>query len=224
MSQFTHSVRTGQSATEHVFGMPDFEYMKLHPEEAKLFNDAMRSHSSAVIPAILEAYDFGQFGTIADIAGGQGHLLAAVLSRHPNAKGILFDLPHAIDDARRVGLLNGQAKFVAGDFFDAVPEGAHAYMLKNIIHDWHDDKAGKILASCRRAIAPTGKLLIMEMILPGINEPGYAKLLDLVMLAFPGGQERTTDEYSVLLANAGFRLARVVPTRSPISIIEAVPA
>ena len=222
--KFAESVRTGKTGMELAFGLPAFEYINLHPEDAKVFNDAMRSHSAMAIPAIIEAYDFGQFGIIADIAGGQGHLLAAILDRYPKAQGILFDLPQAIEHARSVALLNGNARLIGGSFFESVPEGADAYMLKHIIHDWDDAAAQKILESCRRAMSADGKLLIIEMILPEMNEPGFAKILDLEMLAIPGGKERTTEEYAALLAAAGFKLTRVVPTRSPVSILEAVPA
>ncbi|HLJ48213.1 MAG TPA: methyltransferase [Bryobacteraceae bacterium] len=222
--EFEHCLATGKNAVEKAFGMAPFEYIVSHPEDAKIFNDAMRSHSGMSIPAIVEGYDYSQFECIADIAGGQGHLLAALLSEHQRTKGILFDLPEAIEDAKRVNLLpNPRAELIEGDFFKSVPTGADAYILKHIIHDWADTEAIQILRNCREAIPDSGKLLVVEMMLPGRNEPGFAKFLDLEMLVIPGGRERTAEEYAALLEAAGFRLNQVIATRSPIGIFEATP-
>ena len=222
--QLPYSIRTGKRAFDHVFGQPPFEYLATHPEDAKRFDDAMTSHSAPQQVALLEAYDFGQFATIADIGGGQGHLLAGILNKYPGVRGILFDMPHSIEHAHAMGLLPvDRCEFMTGDFFKEVPP-ADAYVVKHIIHDWDDDQSRQIVAACRRSIRPGGKLLIVEMILPGPNEPGFAKLLDIEMLIFPGGRERTADEYAALLASAGFRMTRVVPTRSSVAIIEAEPA
>lgn len=223
-SKLEYCIRTGKNAMEHLYGMAPFQYIQAHPDEAKLFNDAMRSHSTTEQAAILEAYDFGQFRCVADIAGGEGHLLASILSRHPNVRGILFDMPEAIEHARAAGLVPAnRAEFVGGDFFETVPSGADAYVLKHIIHDWDEPEAKRILANCRRAIPSNGKLLILEMPLPGLNEPGFAKILDIEMLVIPGGRERTLKEYESLLASAGFRLNNFIPTRSPLAILEALP-
>ncbi len=222
--EFEHCLATGTRSVEKVFGMAPFEYIASHPEDAKRFNDAMRSHSAMGIPAIVEGYDYTQFQCIADIGGGQGHLLAALLNEHKQAKGILFDMPEAIEDAKRVKLLpNPRAELIPGDFFQSVPPGADAYVLKHIIHDWADPEAVQILKNCRQAIPEHGKLLIMELMMPGRNEPGFAKFLDLEMLVIPGGRERTAEEYGALLDAAGFRLTAVIPTRSPVAIFEATP-
>lgn len=224
-ADMAYSLETGARAFDHVFGKPPFEYLADHPEDAKRFDDAMTAHSAMSIRAIVEAYDFSPFESVADVGGGQGHLLAAILDKHERPRGILFDLPHAIEHARGKGLLPAnRCELVSGDFFERVTPGAGAYILKHIIHDWDDDSARRILVALRRAMPENGKLLIAEMILPGMNEPGFAKLLDIEMLLIPGGRERTTDEYRALLASAGLKLTRVVATRSPVSLIEAVRA
>lgn len=221
--QMSYSIQTGKAAFDHAMGQPPFQYLAGHPEDAKVFDDAMTAHSAPQRAAIIEAYDFGQFGTVADIGGGHGHLLAAILEANPGTRGILFDLPHAIEHARAKELLPaGRCELVTGDFFQQVP-AADAYIVKHIIHDWDDDSALQILAACRRAIPDSGKLLIAEMILPGMNEPGFAKLLDIEMMLIPGGRERTIDEYAALLASAGFRMTRVIPTHSSVALIESEP-
>ena len=220
----SYSLETGQRAFDHVFGQAPFEYLPQHPEDARVFDEAMTAHSAAGNAGIINAYDFNQFRTVADVGGGHGHLLAAILGRYENPKGVLFDLPHAIQHARAKGLVPVErAEFVAGSFFEEVPAGLDAYVVKHIIHDWADAEARQILATIRRAIPTHGKLLIAEMILPGMNEPGIAKLVDIEMLLIPGGKERSTEEYRVLLEASGFRLARVVGTHTPVSIIEAEP-
>lgn len=218
-----YSLRTGQRAFDHVFGQAPFEYITSHPEDAAIFNEAMASHSAAQIPAIVDAYDYGQFGSIADIGGGHGHLLAGILRRYPGPKGILFDLPPTIEQAKVKALPPaGRCEYVSGSFFEEIP-AADAYMLKHIIHDWDDEPALRILSACRRSISENGKLLVMEMILPGMNEPGFPKLLDIEMLLIPGGRERTVQEFEALFAKAGFELTGVIPTHSPVAVIEASP-
>ena len=220
-AEMPHSLETGQRAFDRAMGLPPFEYLAQHPEDAKVFDDAMTAHSAPQKSAIVSAYDFGHFETICDIGGGQGHLLAAILEAYPCTRGILFDLPHAIEHARLKALLPAdRSELVAGDFFEQVP-AADAYVIKHIIHDWDDDSARRILATCRRAINTHGKLLIIELVLSGMNEPGFAKLLDIEMMLIPGGRERTIDEYGALLESAGFRITRVIPTVVPVVVIEA---
>jgi len=217
-----YSLETGKRAFDHVYGKAPFEYLAEHPDEAKIFDEAMTSHSTPGIAAIIDAYDFDQFECIADVGGGQGHMLAAILRRYQRPRGVLFDLPYAIEHARNRGLLPAnRATLVAGSFFEELPSGLDAIIMKHIIHDWADEETQKILVNCRRALPEHGKLLIAEMILPPMNEPGFAKLLDIEMLVIPGGRERTVEEYSAALGRAGFRLTRVVPTHSPVSVIEA---
>jgi hypothetical protein len=203
-----------------------FDYFQSHPEEGEIFNDAMTSLSRMAAPAIAEAYDFGRFGKLVDVAGGHGLLLTTVLRRYPALHGILFDLPEVVAGAGgaiRAAGVEDRCEIAAGDFFRAVPEGADAYMLKSIIHDWDDERAAAILRTCRRAMAPGGRVLVVEMLVPPGNEPGFSKLLDLEMLAIPGGRERNAEEFRDLFAAAGFELTAVAPTRSPMCVIEGRP-
>jgi O-methyltransferase/methyltransferase family protein len=222
-----HSVSTGQPAFDHVFGVPLFQYFPAHPEAARIFDDAMTSRSSQESAAIVAAYDFAAAHLVVDVGGGQGTLLASILHAHPKARGVLFDLPHVIAPARTRMESTGQAarwECVAGDFFTGVPTGGDLYLLKKVIHDWDDERAQRILTNCRTAMSDTGRLLLMEPLIPPGNEASFNKLLDLLMLVWnAGGRERTEREHQGLLASAGFHLSRVIPTRSGISIIEAVP-
>ena len=164
-NQMQYTLETGNRAFDHVFGQAPFEYLMQHPKDAKVFDDAMTSHSAAQNVAVVQAYDFGQFGTVADIGGGHGHLLAAILRAYPETRGILFDLPHAIEHARAKSLLPpDRAEFVVGSFFEELPR-ADAYVFKHIIHDWDDEPAVKILSACRRAIPAHGRLLLAEKVL-----------------------------------------------------------
>jgi hypothetical protein len=222
-----HSVHTGQPAFDHVFGMPLFEYFPTHPEAARIFDDAMTSRSSQENTAIIAAYDFTAAHTVVDVGGGQGTLLASILELHPHVGGVLFDLPHVIASARTRIEGTGQVarwECVDGDFFTAVPAGGDCYLLKKVIHDWDDERAQRILTNCRTAMSDTGRLLLIEPLIPPGNEASFNKLLDLLMLVWnAGGRERTEREHQELLAAAGFHLSRVIPTRAGVSIIEAVP-
>lgn len=223
--EFLHSVKTGQPAFEHVFGAPVFRYMSEHPDAAAIFDAAMIARSAAEDEAMLAAYDLSSSNEIVDVGGGRGALLLAALNRHPRLDGVLFELPHVIDGAREsigADLPADRCRFHAGDFFrDALPAGADVYVLKKVIHDWDDARARQILAACRRAMSRNSSLLLIEPVIPPGNGPSFAKLLDLFMLVWPGGQERTEDEHRTLLASAGLALVRIVPTASPVSVIEA---
>lgn len=222
-----HSVRTGQPAFDHVFGSPLFQYFSTHPEAARIFDDAMTSRSGQENTAIVAAYDFAATQTVVDVGGGQGTLLASILDAHPNTRGVLFDLAHVIAPTRARIERTGQAarwECVAGDFFAAVPAGGDCYLLKKVIHDWDDERAQCILTNCRTVIPDTGRLLLIEPLIPPGNETSFNKLLDLLMLVWnAGGRERTEREHQSLLASSGFHLSRVIPTRSGVSLIEAVP-
>jgi hypothetical protein len=177
-------------------------------------------------PAVAAAYDFSPFQTIAGIGGSTGNMLATILSRFPQPRGVLFDLPHVVRDAAALFQQRGLADRVrieAGSFFEGVTAGADAYVLSHVIHDWNQEQCLTILGHCRRAMAPHGRLLLVEMVLPEGNEPHPGKLLDMVMLIAPGGEERTPSQYSALLDQAGFQMTRVVPTASLVSVVEAVP-
>ena len=220
-----YSVQTGKPAWGHVHGAEVFDYFSQNPRQAEIFNNAMTDMSAAIAPVVVEAYDFSGIKRLADIAGGHGYLLAQVLKINPEMKGVLFDMPPVINGAKALLEEEGvteRVEKVSGDFFSAVPEGADAYMMKHIIHDWDDERAIRILQNIRQAMMDDSKVLIIETVVPEGNEPHYSKLLDLEMLASPGGIERTATEYRELLAAAGLRLTRIIPTKSPFSIVEAV--
>ena len=225
--QMSYSLATGKSGFDKTFGMPLFEYLGQHPALASHFSEAMVGFHNAEPPAVAKAYDFSGFRTIVDVGGATGNMLAAILSAAAGPRGVLFDLPHVVADAPALLAANRVADRVTvekGSFFDAVPAGGDCYVLSHVIHDWSEDACLTILGNCRTAITPDGRLLIVEMVLPAGDTPHPGKVLDMVMLVFPGGQERTEAEYASLLARAGFRLNRVVPTASAVSIVEALPA
>lgn len=218
-----YSVKTGGVAHEKVQGMSSFEFFAQNKEAGKVFNHAMTNLSLTVIPAIVEAYEFSGIGKLVDIAGGHGLLLARILKANSQVHGILFDLPFVIEGASELLEKEGvrhRVELASGDFFQSVPAGADAYMMKHIIHDWDDEHSIKILRNIRSAMNEGGKVLIIEMVVPEGNEPSPSKALDLLMLVMEGGKERTKDEYKKLLETSGFRLSRIVPTKSPYSVIE----
>lgn len=221
------SVQTGKPGLEQTLGMPLFDWLATHPEDASLFSETMVGFHGAEPGAVASAYDFSGMQTIVDVGGATGNLLSAVLSRYPTSRGILYDLPHVVRDAPELLRSRGLADRVtilSGSFFERVPEGGDAYLLSHIIHDWTEEQCLTILDRCRRAMEPGSRLLIIEMVLPAGHAPHPGKMLDMMMLVGPGGQERTEPEYHSLLAKAGFRLTRVVPTDSAVSVVDAVPA
>jgi hypothetical protein len=223
-----HSVRTGGSAFEHVYGVGHFDYLQGHPEAAEQFNDAMAAITDTECAATIEAYDFSGFGTLVDIGGGNGRLLAEILAAHPGPSAVLFDLPHSLETAeerlRAAGLID-RCRLVGGSFFESVPAGGDLYVLKHIIHDWDDERAVAILKSVRTAITPDAKLILIEhVIVPGNDLSSIpAKMIDLVMLTVHGGHERTEEEFRRLLDQAGFNLTSVILTSAAVSVLEAVP-
>jgi hypothetical protein len=224
-AEMMHSVRTGQPAAEKVTGMPVFEYLPRDPELSETFNNAMTSFSNQVIPAALEAYDFGGIDLLVDVAGGHGAVLTAILQKYPTMRGVLFDLDHVIAGARQriadVGL-SDRIRTEAGNFFTKVTPGADAYIMKHIIHDWDDDRALRILENIQIAMsAKRGRVILLESVIPPGNAPDLGKIIDLEMLLMPGGKERTAEEFEKLFAQAGFQLTKIVPTKSPLSVIEA---
>lgn len=222
-----YSLETGKSAFEKAWGMPMFDYFAQHPEAASLFSEAMVGFHGSEPPTVAEAYDFSGVQTVVDVGGATGNMLAALLSRHAGLRGVLYDLPHVVCDAPallRARGVESRVTIESGSFFERVPPDWDAYLLSHIIHDWSEDQCLTILGHCRRAIGPDGRLLIIETVLPEGDTPHQGKLQDLLMLIFPGGQERTEAEYEELLGKADFRLRRVVPTTSVVSIVEAVAA
>ena len=222
-----HSVRTGKSAWAQIHGDEVFEYFAKNPEAGEIFNRAMSSFSGIATAAVVGAYDFSGIEKIVDIAGGHGRVLTGILEANPKMRGVLFDLPHVIAGAREqvaTSTVAERVEFAEGDFFASVPEGADAYIMKHIIHDWDDERAIKILQNIKRAMKPGGHVLLVEAVIAEGNNADFGKLLDLEMLVAPGGKERTAAEYEELFSRAGLKLTRIVPTKSPYNVIEAVAA
>jgi hypothetical protein len=225
--EFPRVVATGRSGMELAFGVSLFDYLEQHPEEGAAFNRMMLAAHGAEPPAVVEAYDFSGLGTIVDVGGGIGTLLAAVLRANPAAHGVLLDREGAIREARAAFTEQGLAhrcRFVVGDFFQRVPPAGDAYLLSHVIHDWDEERCASVLRNCRDAMGPDSRLLLVEMVLPPGDMPHPGTLLDMAMLVGTGGMERTRDEYEELLRRSGFRLTDVVPTASDVSVIEAIPA
>jgi hypothetical protein len=222
-SDLLYSVQTGEVAFDKSYGMPIFEYLSQHPDKGQIFDEAMTGIHGHETEQVLEAYDFAGIQTLADIGGGNGSKIATILERNPHMQGILFDLPpviqRALPDLEARGL-SDRCQAVGGSFFESVPDGADAYLLRHIIHDWDDENAITILTKCREAMHQDSKLLVIESVIPPGNDPFFGKFLDLTMLLIPGGKERTVQEYRQLFEDAGLMLSRVVPTSGEISVIE----
>jgi hypothetical protein len=218
-------VATGTSGMRLARGVTLFEYLEEHPEERAWFDRGMALINAGEPQAVAEAYDFTGVGRVADIGGGNGTLLGVLLERHPHLEGVLFDRPDTVAHViSPVAALSDRCEIVGGDFFEAVPAGADAYVLSHVVHDWDESHCLAILANVRAAMAPDARLLLVEMVVPPGDGPHPAKMLDMVMLGLTGGMERTEPEYAELLEHAGFTLRRVIHTQSPVSVIEAVPA
>ncbi len=219
----SHSIRTGENAFKQVHGTDVWAYRTIHPEESMIFDRAMTSLSRQSNAAIIAACDFGRFRTIVDVGGGNGALLAAIVAAHPDLEGILFDQYHVVANAppllERAGVTD-RCRVVAGNFFESVPNGADAYVLRAVIHDWEDEAAIRILGVVRRAIRRNGTLLLVERVVAPPNEGRDAKFSDLNMLVSPGGRERTREEFEALLDASHFQLVRVIGS----GVVEAVPA
>jgi hypothetical protein len=216
------SVRAGRVAAMSVMPNGVWQYFAEHPEEGHIFDEAMTAFSRALVPAILEAYDFSRFDRIADIGGGHGHLLRAVLRDVPSATGVLFDLPHVIEQAALEPL--ERLRFQAGSFFDEPLPICDAYLIMGVLHDWNDDNATRILRAVRRVAPRDATMLIIETIVPEEAEPNWERILDMHMLALHGAKERTQPEYVALLASAAFRFVRRIETRAGVSILQAHPS
>ena len=218
------SIRSGRPMAREALGMEHFAYYAQHPDEAAFFNAGMAEVSAWAAGVVLRVYDFSRTRVVADVGGGHGSLLAAILRAAPGARGILFDLPRVIATARPGIAAQGLAdrcELVAGDFFEAVPEGADLHLLQQVVHNWDDAEAARLLGNCHRALPPGGKLVLVEMIVPSDNRPSEAHLMDLNMLVNLGGRQRTEAEYRSLLQAAGFRMERAIPTQTPFYVIEA---
>ena len=225
VGQLLYSVQTGKSGFEKMFGMPIFDWLAKHPEEASMFSETMVGIHGLEPAAVAAAYDFSGLKTLVDVGGATGNLLTTILQKHPGPRGILYDLPHVVRDAPAfidARGLKDRVTIEAGSFFDRIPAGADAYLLSHIIHDWSEQQCLTILGNCRRVMNPGSRLLIIEMVLPPGDTPHPGKVLDMMMLVGPGGQERTEQEYGALLAKANLRLTRVMPTESAVSVVEAM--
>jgi hypothetical protein len=220
-----HGIKTGAIPFDHVYGESVWAFRSARPDESALFDRTMAGTAERVAAATLAAYDFSRFGTIVDIGGGQGAFIMDILAAHSRARGILFDQPHVAGPAgealRRRGL-DGRCEIVGGDFFAGVPAGGDAYILKRILHDWDDAASLAILRSCRRAMQPGATLVVVEQVVGPPNTDSGSKFMDLNMLVITGGIERTEAEYGALLAQAGFNATRMVPTESPVAVVEGV--
>jgi ubiquinone/menaquinone biosynthesis C-methylase UbiE len=225
-SRLLDAVRSERPAFDLVFNTDFFGHLATHPESQATFNAAMgnlvrQSHAAAVA-----TYDFGRIRSLVDVGGGSGALAVSILERYPELTATVFDLPQVVEEARTVieaaGLAD-RATIAAGDFFEAVPAGAEAYILSAVLHDWDDDEATAILRTVRRAIPNNGRLLLVEFVLPSGDEPHLSKLLDLTMLGVLKGRERSENEFADLFARSGFKLERVFKTPAPVSVVDAVP-
>jgi len=216
-----HAVRTGESAFRSVHGADVWDYRAGHPDEGAAFDRAMTDNTRRTNRRLLAAYDFSPFATVVDVGGGHGALLAALLDAHPEMRGVLFDLPHVVAGA---SVDEARCDVIAGSFFDGVPPGGDAYVLKAIVHDWEDGDALRILQACRDAAPRHARLLVVERDLGAANENPDAKFSDLNMMIGPGGRERTREEFAALFEGAGFALERAIPTGIGFSVFEGRPA
>ena len=228
--ELLHSVRTGQSAFGHLFVTSNvFDYYAQHPELEAVVNAGMAALAASFAAAVVEAYDFSGVGTLVDVGGGRGLLLATILRAHPRLRGVLFDLPYVVRVAAPLleeAEVADRCEIVGGDVFESIPPGGDAYLLSRVIHDWDDQRAVALLAACRGAMPRGAKLLLVERVLPSRADGSavnQARLLsDLNMLVRTGGRERTVDEYRALLDATGFQLTRLIPTPTEVSIVEGV--
>jgi len=225
MEHFTDTVRTGQDGISQAFGKNVFELFAESPEEAAVFNKSMTAFSSVVVDPIVAAYDFSWIDRMADVGGGHGYLLGSILKSNPQMRGVVYDLPEVVFGgvgSQHFKGCEGRVEFEAGSFFERVPSGCDAYIMKFILHDWSDDHCRKILSLIREQLPLHGRVLVCEQVLDPSPTPGPAKLLDIEMLAMTvGGKERTASEFGELFASAGLRLVRIVETASPVCVLEA---
>lgn len=226
-----HTLQTGEPAFEHVFGMSRWEQLAQEPDKAAVFNAAMQSGTEGVRDAVASVYDCAGFRSIVDVGGGRGTLIAGLLKANPHLGGTVFDVEAGLSETdaylKKEGVRD-RCEIVSGSFFESIPAGHDAYMLKNIVHDWNDEKAAMILRTCREAMKPDAQLLVIEQIVPARAEDSSLSrrlfMADVQMMVLLGGRERTEGEYRDLLHGAGLRLTRVTPTASRFQLIEAVPA
>lgn len=223
-SHLDYSLKTGKSTFEKVYGTLPFDYLRDNENIAALFSAAADSSTPITGDLVAEACDFSGCKKIVDIGGGNGSLLKPIIARNSHLAGVVFDRPEVVQGAgKNLGEFSGKIDFKAGDFFAGVPGDADVYIMKNVIHDWDDEHCIKLLGNCRAAMSPGGRVMIVEQVITPGPESVLAKLMDIEMLMiYGGGRERTEAEFKTLLDGAGLKLSRVLPTRSPLYIIEAV--
>jgi SAM-dependent methyltransferase len=223
-----YTVKTGQPAYDKVHGYPLFDYLARTPAVGTIFNQAMTSLTGQFMPAVLAGYDFSGLRRVVDVGGGQGALIAALVERYPEVHGTLMDLPEVVAQAGAVldaSPHRARIDVAPGSFFDAVPAGADAYVIKQVLHDWDDARCERVLRNIRGVMAPTGRVLVVEALITPGPESMLAKFSDMeMMVVTPNGRERTVEEFAALFGRAGLKLARVVPTPSPLVVLEALPA
>lgn len=226
LGNLIHTVKTGEDAFGKLYGEPIYEYLHHHPDQSELFNKSMSDLSDFSLNPILQAYDFSGFTAVADIGGGEGLLLASILNKYQNLKGILFDLPNEVHKSpeifKKLGVTD-RVTIVEGNFFESIPIHADAYILKNVIHNWNDEKCHQIFQKIKESMPVHGRLLIIDMVVLPDNITPFSKILDIQMLvAVSGGKERTKEEFADILRKSDFHIKRFIPTIAPLFIIEAV--
>ena len=223
-SRLIDTVKSGATAADLHYGEPFFDWISKYPDQVSQFTKAMANLTTGIKAGAVTAYDFNGAGTIVDIGAADGALLAQILAGAPSATGVAFDLPHVIADAGpaiKGHGLDDRLRAESGNFFEAVPAGADTYLLSLVIHDWDDERAGKILENIRKAAKPGATILALEPVMPAGDEPHMSKMLDLTMLAMTGGLERTEDEHRQLFERAGLTFQRIIPTPTPVSFVVA---
>lgn len=226
--ELLHGAKTGEVPFHKAHGVPLFEYFEKHTGDLQIFGESMTSISVTENPAIAAAYTFSGVRTLVDVGGGHGSLLATILKANPKLKGMLYDQPSVITRAEKDQHVTARSiaercRLESGNFFEAVPQGGDAYIMKYILHDWDDEKCVKILSNCCAAMNEKGKVLVVDNVIAPGNDPSWGKLLDIQMLII-GGRERTKKEFATLFAAAGLKLTRVVPSKCPLSIVEGIRA
>ncbi|MDY6897392.1 MAG: methyltransferase [Cyanobacteriota bacterium] len=226
--EILHVVKTGQPALEHVYKVKNtFEYLTKHPESEKIYNDAMTGWSKNIHTAVVEAYDFNNINCVVDIAGGQGMLITSILKANPHLTGILFDRPNVVAQSKNLlekSQVSDRCKVVGGDFFVSIPSGSDAYIMSHIIHDWGDEDCIRMLKNIREVILSNGRLLVVDMVIPDGDTAHLSKWMDIdVMIMYSDGRERTEEEFRNLFQAAGFKLTQILPTTTPVSLIEGIP-
>jgi|WetSurMetagenome_2_1015567.scaffolds.fasta_scaffold116858_2 C-methyltransferase len=224
-NELGYSVRTGEDAVQKVYGKRIYDYLAENREESELFDRSMTNLAELAIEPVLSAYDFSKYHTIADIGGGEGLLLSAILFKNTSVKGILSDLPEGLARAETILKkynVSDRIKIIPGNFFESLPSGADLYLLKNILHNWSDEDCIRILKNIKGILPEKGTIVIMEMMIEEDNKPSFGKLIDIQMMVFmKKGKERTRREYEELLTKSGLKMTRIIPTISPLSLIEA---